>query len=165
MSGEAADFSLPNVAGGPDPFSLADLPDAVEFAVVFFQRDHYCTNCRKQVQEIADRHEEFRRRDAEVVSVVPEPVERVRKWQERYDLPFPLLADPDADVSEAYDQPVRFGRLGEVSDFLGRMPEVVVVDRWPDPPEVAYVHRGSSTFDRPDVDDLLGELDDRRVEG
>mgnify|MGYP006934453667 FL=1 len=39
------------------------------------------------------------------------------------------------------------------------MPEVVVVDRRGDEPEVAYVHKGSSTFDRPDVDEILGELD------
>lgn len=155
----AREFSLPNVGPGPDPFSLSALPDGDEFAVLFFQRDHYCTNCRSQVQDLADRIDEFRERNAAVVSVVPEPVERVEDWQERYDLPFPLLADPDASVGESYGQPVRFGPLGRISDFFGRMPTVVVVDRRVDPPEIAHVHRGRSTFDRPSVDDLLAELD------
>lgn len=159
----APDFSLPNVGPGPDPFSLSVLPEDVAFVVLFFQRDYYCTNCRSQVQSVADRVDEFRDRDAEVVSVVPEPVERVASWQERYDLPYPLLADPDASAGADYDQPVRFGPLGRISDFFGRMPEVVVVDRRTDPPSIAYVHRGRSTFDRPSVDDILDELDALRA--
>jgi len=44
------------------------------------------------------------------------------------------------------------------------MPEVVILDRRESPPAVAYVHKKRSTFDRPSVDDLLGELDDLRSE-
>ena len=157
------EFSLPNVGPGPDPLSLSDLE--ADFAVLFFQRDYYCTNCRKQVQALADRHEAFRDRDAEVVSVLPEPREQAADWQERYDLPYPLLADPDAEVGDAYDQPVRFGLLGRLSDFFGRMPEVVVLDLRGDVPDVAWVHRGSSTFDRPDIDAVLSALDDLRNDG
>lgn len=165
MNGEVADFSLPNVGTGPDPFSLASLPEEVAFVVLFLQRDHHCTNCRKQVQSIAERIDEFHDRNAEVVSIVPEPVDRVEEWQSRYDLPYPLLADPDATVGEAYDQPVRFGVLGDLSDFLGRMPEVVIVDRRSDPPRTASVHKGRSTFDRPEIDELLAELDTLRESG
>ncbi|MCQ4334172.1 peroxiredoxin family protein [Natronomonas sp. F2-12] len=163
MAQQVPDFSLPNVATGPNPFSLSELSEDVVFVILFFQRDHYCTNCRKQVQELADRIDEFHEHDAEVVSIVPEPVERVEAWQERYDLPYPLLADPNAEAGEAYDQPVRFGILGRFSDFFGRMPEVVVVDRRGPEPEIAYVHRGSSTFDRPEIDALLAELDALRT--
>ena len=162
MTTQLTDFSLPNVAAGPDPFSLSALDDDIEFAVLFFQRDHYCTNCRKQVQQLADHVDAFRERNAEIVSIVPEPVERVQSWQDSYELPYPLLADPEAEVGAAYDQPVRFGLLGRFSDFFGRMPEVVIVDRRGSEPEIAYVHQGRSTFDRPDIDELLAELDSRR---
>lgn len=163
MATHVRDFTLPNVSVGPDPFSLAGLSDDVSFVVLFFQRDHYCTNCRKQVQALAARIDEFRERDAEVVSIVPEPVDRVESWQETYDLPYPLLADPQAEAGDAYDQPVRFGILGKVSDFFGRMPAVVIVDRRGADPEIAYVHKGSSTFDRPEIDDLLAELEALRT--
>lgn len=162
MSTDAPDFSLPNAGPGADPFSLSELPDDVRFVVLFFQRDYYCTNCRSQIQDLADRVQEFRERDAEVVSIVPEPLNHVEDWQSRYELPYPLLADPDAEVGEAYEQPVRFGLLGSVSDFLGRMPEVAIVDRRGDDPEIAYAHRGQSTFDRPGIDDLLATLDELR---
>lgn len=162
MGDDAADFSLPNVGPGPDPFSMGALDAEVSFVVLVFQRDHHCTNCRRQVQSMASRIEEFHARDAEVVSLVPEPLDRVREWQDRYDLPYPLLADPDATAGAAYDQPVRFGPLGKLSDVLGRMPVVVIVDRRLDPPQVVYAHRGRSTWDRPEVDELLAELDERR---
>ena len=152
-------FSLPNAGPGPDPFSIDALPDDVDFVVLFFQRDHYCTNCRQQVQSIAEHVAAFRERGAEPVSIVPEPRERVAEWQGEYDLPYPLLADPDADVGDAYDQPVRFGLLGNVSDFFGRMPAVVVIDRRGENLEVAYTYRSRSTFDRPVLEDVLAELD------
>jgi len=164
MSDPVPHFSLRNAATGPDPFSLEDLDDDVCFAALFFQRDHYCTNCRTQVQQLAEWIEAFHERQSEVVSIVPEPLENVQAWQERYDLPFPLLADPDASVGDAYDQPVRFGVLGRFSDFFGRMPEVVIVDRRGPAPEIAYVHKGSSTFDRPDIDQILEELDALQAE-
>jgi peroxiredoxin Q/BCP len=154
------EFSLPNVGPGPDPLSLSGLE--TEFAVLFFQRDYYCTNCRNQVRALADRYGAFRDRDAEVISVLPEPREQAVDWQERYDLPFPLLSDPDAVVGDAYDQPVRFGPLGKLSDFFGRMPEVAVVDLRGAEPELAWVHRGSSTFDRPDIEEVCSVLDDLR---
>jgi len=167
MDVSAREFSLPNAATGPDPFSIDDLPPETRFVVLFFQRDHYCTNCREQVQKIADRIEAFRARDAEPVSVVPEPLDRVEEWQAEYDLPYPLLADADASVGDAYDQPVRFGLLGSLSDFLGRMPQVVILDRAGDDgdPEVVYTYSSDSTFDRPDIDELLAVLDDHRTDG
>lgn len=160
MTDRVREFSLPNVGPGSDPFSLSALDEEIEFVVLFFQRDHYCTNCREQVQAVADRYEAFRSRGAEVVSIVPEPVENVREWQTRYELPYPLLADPDAEVGDTYDQPVRYGVLGRVSDFFGRMPAVVVVDRRGPELELGYAYEGSSTFDRPAIDDLIAELDE-----
>lgn len=164
MATEAPDFSLPNAGPGPDPFSLSALSADVDFVSLFFQRDHYCTNCRSQVQKLAEHAEAFRERDAELVSIVPEPLDRVREWQQEYDLPYPLLADPETTVCTAYDQPVRFGILGKLSDFFGRMPAVVIVDRRGETPTIAYAYQGSSTFDRPEIDALLEELDDQRAE-
>jgi len=157
---ETDTFSLPNVGAGPDPFALADADAA--FVVLCFQRDYHCTNCRKQVQTLADRYDEFAARDAEVVSIVPEPPERLREWQDQYDLPYPLLADPEAAVGDAYDQPVRFGFLGQFSDFLGRMPAIVVLDLRGADPTVVYEHRGRSTFDRPEIEAVLAAIDEQR---
>jgi peroxiredoxin Q/BCP len=160
MGEPAPEFTLPNAGPGPDPYTLGETDAA--FVVLFFQRDDYCTNCREQVRTLADNVEAFRERGAEIVSILPEPLATAAEWQERYDLPYPLLADPDASVGEAYEQPVRFGFLGEFSDFLGRMPVVAVIDCRGEGPEVVATHRGSSTFDRPDVAEVLAMIDDAR---
>jgi Peroxiredoxin len=159
------DFSLPNVGPGPDPLDLSEFVAEHDFVVVYLQRDHLCTNCRKQVQQVADRYDGFRDRNAEVVSIVPEPREKVQSWQDSYELPYPLLADGGVAAGETFDQPVRFGFLGELSDFLGRMPEVVVVTESTDGPGVVWSYAGRSTFDRPSVEDVLGALDDLRENG
>ncbi|TKX57093.1 redoxin domain-containing protein [Halorubrum sp. SS7] len=154
------DFELPNAGAGPDPFSLsAAAADADTDAVVLlFQRDYHCGNCRKQVQAIGDRYDEFGALNAAVVSILPEPVERASEWQESYDLPFALLADPNTDVSDAYDQPVRFGVLGSLHDLVGRMPVAMVLDTRSDEPVVAYTYEGRMPADRPEIDDLLDEI-------
>lgn len=158
MSETTVDFELPNLGPGPDPLSIADLADTNDFAVLMLQRDHYCTNCRNQVQDVAARYDEFRDRGAVVVSVVPEPTDRVREWQSAYDLPYPIVADADTTLGDRFDQPVRYGRLGQLSDFFGRMPVVVIIDLRSNP-DVAWIHRGRSTFDRPTIDDILAQLD------
>jgi len=153
-------FELTNVAAGPDPFSLSTVaadPD-VDALVLLFQRDYHCGNCRKQVQAIAERYDEFEALNATVVSILPEQAERARSWQESYDLPFPLLADPTTDVSDAYDQPVRFGILGSLHDLVGRMPVAMILDTRSGEPVLAYTYEGRMPADRPEIDDLLTEL-------
>ena len=159
------DRTLRNVGAGPASLSLGDLAAGHDFLAVFLQRDHYCTNCREQVQSIKDRYEDFRAREAEPVSIVPEPSHRVAAWQDRFDLPYPLLADPEAGAGDAFGQPVRFGWLGSWSDFLGRMPAVVLLDVRDGDPEIAWVHRGTSTFDRPALDEVLAAIDECRNAG
>lgn len=150
------DFELPNVGAGPDPYAPADA-DA-DYLVVLLQRDYYCRVCRRQVQAVKRRYDEFRDADAEVVSVLPDPPARAEKWQQSYDLPFPLLADEGAAVGDEFDQPQRFGVLGGLHDFVGRMPEAVVLDL--ETGEVVYDHAGSNPADRPDVDDLLRAIEE-----
>jgi len=161
VSGEL-DFELRNVGAGPEWLSLSGLIDEHEFVLLLFQRDYHCTNCRKQVQVMADHYDEFQARNTEIVSIVPEPPDQVQDWQDSYELPFPLCADPDKRVSEGYDQPVRFGVLGNLSDFLGRMPKAVLLDCRNGEPTVAYTHEGSSTWDRPEISTLLEEIDSIR---
>jgi peroxiredoxin Q/BCP len=154
------DFELENVGAGPERLSLGTLAEENDFVLLLFQRDHYCTNCRSQVQDVARRFGEFQERNTAVVSIVPEPAEKLREWQEQYDLPFPLCADPDTEVSDQYEQPVKYGLLGKLSDFFGRMPKVVLLDCRGEQPDIVFAHEGSSTFDRPEIDELLREIDD-----
>ncbi|WP_435118155.1 GNAT family N-acetyltransferase [Halolamina sp. C58] len=150
-------FVLPNVGPGPDPLSLGELE--ADFAVLLLHRDFYCSECRQQVRRVKKRYDEFEARDAEVVSVLPEDRETAAEWQKQYHLPFPVVADPDTELGDRYDQPTRFGLLGKLHDVIGRMPAVVLLDlRWSDPIET-YAHRGDSRTDRPRIDEILDAID------
>lgn len=159
MASVAPTFELPNVGPGPDPCSLAALAADNEFVIVLFQRSPLCTNCKKQVQTFADWHDEFRERGAELVSILPGDREDAADWQEQFDLPYPLLVDSDARTGDAFGQPVRFGIVGQFSDFLGRLPKAVILDCRRGEPEVVWSHEGTSRFDRPGLEEMLGELD------
>ncbi|MFD1527167.1 peroxiredoxin family protein, partial [Halolamina salina] len=150
-------FVLPNVGPGPDPLSLAELE--ADFAVLLLHRDFYCSECRQQVRRVKKRYDEFEARDAEIVSVLPEDRETAAEWQKQYHLPFPVVADPDTELGDRYEQPTRFGLLGKLHDVIGRMPAVVLLDlRFSDPIET-YAHRGDSRTDRPRIDEILDAID------
>lgn len=151
------DTRLRNLGPGPD--QLAPTGVAADFAVVVCHRDYYCSNCRQQARRLRGRYDEFRDRDAEIVAVMPENEADARDWHAKYDLPHPVLADPETVVGDALDQPVRFGILGQVHDVVGRMPTLAILDLRGGRPRTVYVHRGSSWMDRPGVDELLSALD------
>lgn len=159
MSQSVPDFELTNVGAGPDPFSLSAAAGEADTdaIVLLFQRDYHCGNCRKQVASIADRYDEFQAANALVVSILPEPADRTANWIDT-GLPYPLLADPSADVSDSFDQPVRFGVLGSLHDLIGRMPVALVLDTRDGVPTTAYTHEGRMPADRPSIDDLLAEV-------
>ena len=156
-------IELPNGGVGPDPLRLDEL--GAGFVVLLFQRDHLCGSSRSQVQSVAARYEAFRKRNAVVVSVLPEPKEQAAEWAASYDLPFPVVADPDSTVADRFGQPVRFGFLGELHDLLGRMPLAVIVDLRDEDPRLVYSHVGDAPSDRPTVEGLLLELDHKGSDG
>ncbi|WP_436923329.1 redoxin domain-containing protein [Halosimplex amylolyticum] len=164
MSGSqpAPEFELPNVGPGPDPCSLTALADEESFVVLLFQDDHDCAECRSQAKRAGERYSALRARDTVAVSVLPEPRDRAEAWQDRFELPHPLLVDPGASAGDDYGQPERLTFLGEWIPIFGRLPAVAIVDaRGPDP-EVAWTYRGRSTWDHPSMATVLDALDDLR---
>ena len=156
-------FELENAGTGASSFRLDDYlaDEAVETVVLVLLRDHHCPRCRRQVQDLAARYDEFVAEHALVVAVLPESIERARTWQDAYELPYPLLADPNTTVADELDQPTRFGAFGQLHDMIGRMPVALVVDVRGGKPELTYVYRGSMPGDRPTVDGLLAEVRSR----
>jgi len=155
----APDFELPNAGAGPDPLSLDRVVQRVDFAVLLLLRDYHCPKCKSQVQTLAEEARQFAELNAVVLPVLPEPIERAEKWQEQFDLPFPLLADPEKNIADKYDQSTRYGKLGELHDLIGRLPESVILDTRADEAEIVYTYEGDSPGDRPEVETLVDEID------
>lgn len=162
MDASAPDIELPNAGRGPDPLSLSRLAerDDVEAIVLLFQRDHHCRQCRQQVQAIDERYAEFTARNAWVLSILPEEKGTAQEWVDAYQLRLPVLADPNNVAADAYDQDVKFGPVGRISDLLARMPKTVVLDTREDRLEPRFVHEGENRGDRPSVEALLTKVDE-----
>ena len=156
-------FELRNASIGPDPLSLETVSELVDFAILLLLRDYHCPKCRAQVTRVAEKAETIQRRDTAVIPVLPDSYEKAQSWQEEYDLPFPLLADPDGAVGETYDQNRRFGVFGRLHDVIGRMPKAVVLDLRSEP-TIVEAHDGNTPGDRPPIEGLLATVDDLREE-
>ena len=108
--GDAApDFTLTSDSG--DTVRLADLRGKP--VVLYFYPKDDTPGCTRQACDIRDAWGEFERAGAVVLGVSPDGEASHAKFKDKYGLPFPLLADTDHAVSEAY------GVWGEKS-FAGR---------------------------------------------
>jgi thioredoxin-dependent peroxiredoxin len=70
--------------------------------VVFFYPKADTPGCTKEACGFRDEWSRFRERNAVVVGVSPDSTTAQSKFQSRYSLPFPLIADADHKVAESY---------------------------------------------------------------
>ena len=95
---QAPDFTLPDQDG--DQVQLADLRGKT--VVLYFYPKADTPGCTTQACGVRDHLPEYEGSGAVVLGVSPDPVRKVKKFHEKYDLNFPLLADEDHAVCEAY---------------------------------------------------------------
>ncbi|MFL5974095.1 MAG: thioredoxin-dependent thiol peroxidase, partial [Solirubrobacterales bacterium] len=94
----APDFELPDQNG--EPVRLSDLRG--QRIVLYFYPKADTPGCTTQACGIRDHAADYDAADAVVLGISPDPVERVKKFADKYDLGFTLLADEDHAVAEAY---------------------------------------------------------------
>jgi peroxiredoxin Q/BCP len=94
----APEFELTSDSG--ESVALASLRGKP--VVLYFYPKDDTPGCTAQACGIRDAWGEFERAGAVVLGVSPDGEASHAKFKEKYGLPFPLLADPDHRVSEAY---------------------------------------------------------------
>src|SRR3984893_12011539 len=92
----APDFTLPDQHGSP--VSLKDL--RVKTVGLSFYPKADTPGCTVQACAVRDHRADYERAGAVVIGISPDPVKRVAKFADKYDLDFPLLADQDHAVAE-----------------------------------------------------------------
>jgi peroxiredoxin Q/BCP len=121
---EAPSFELPDQDG--NEVALADFEG--QHVVLYFYPRADTPGCTNEATGFRDRWDEYRDRDVQVLGVSDDPVADQAAFAEKYDLPFPLLADVDGSVSAAYDSYGEKNMFGKTFDGVFRNTYVIGPD-------------------------------------
>ncbi|MGN6312584.1 MAG: peroxiredoxin [Rhodanobacteraceae bacterium] len=80
---------------------LADLQG--KWTVLYFYPKDNTTGCTREAQDFRDLYPKFKRRGVQVVGVSRDSAKSHSNFSEKYDLPFPLVADTDETWCKAFD--------------------------------------------------------------
>jgi peroxiredoxin Q/BCP len=95
---QAPNFQLEDSDG-----KLHKLSDyAGETIVIYFYPKDDTPGCTKEACSFRDSYADFKRAGVTVIGISPDKVDSHKKFKDKYELPFTLLADPDHQVCEAY---------------------------------------------------------------
>ncbi len=94
----APDFDLPSSTG--KSIKLADY--AGKTLVLYFYPKADTPGCTTQACGFRDSAAEYEKAGVAILGVSPDPEKNVMKFADKYDLTFPLLADEDHALCEAY---------------------------------------------------------------
>ncbi|HHU52859.1 MAG TPA: thioredoxin-dependent thiol peroxidase [Clostridiaceae bacterium] len=111
IGSKAPDFELPDQNGES---RTLEQYRGKKVILYFYPKDN-TPGCTKQACNFAELYPQFREKDAVVLGVSKDSVASHKKFEEKYGLPFPLLADPKHQVIEAYDvwkEKTVFGKTG-----------------------------------------------------
>ena len=122
-TGDAApDFELPNQDG--ETLRLADLRG--KRVVLYFYPKADTPGCTTQACGIRDHRADYEAAGVTVLGVSPDPVEAIRKFHDKQDLNFTLLADADHAVAEQYGVWVEKSMYGKT--YMGVQRSTFIID-------------------------------------
>lgn len=121
--GDAApDFELPDQDGRP--VKLSDFHG--QTVVVYFYPKAETPGCTAQACGVRDHNAEYAAAGAVVLGVSPDPVAKLKRFQEKHALGFPLLSDEHHAVAEAYGVWVQKSMYGRT--YLGNERTTFIID-------------------------------------
>jgi peroxiredoxin Q/BCP len=94
----AADFELPDQDGRP--VKLSDFRG--QPVVVYFYPKADTPGCTVQACGVREHQREYAAAGAAVLGISPDPVAKLKRFQEKHSLTFPLLSDEQHEVAQAY---------------------------------------------------------------
>ena len=109
----APDFTLPDQDG--NPVSLSSLRGKT--VVLYFYPKADTPGCTTQACGVRDHQADYEAADAVVLGVSPDEVKATAKFDQKYGLGFPLLADEGHKVAERYGVWVKKNRYGR--EYMG----------------------------------------------
>ncbi|HXZ78681.1 MAG TPA: thioredoxin-dependent thiol peroxidase [Terriglobales bacterium] len=99
VNDKAPEFSLNDQNG--EKVSLKDFKG--QTVVLYFYPRADTPGCTKEACEFRDDYAKIRKAGAVILGVSPDQPEAQKKFIDKFSLPFPLLADTEKKVAQAYD--------------------------------------------------------------
>ncbi len=170
----APDAQVRNAAG--DVVRLHDLFAKGPVLLVFY-RGGWCPYCNYQIHELTESSREFRERGITPVAISVDRIEEAAATQATYEIPFPVLSDPDAAAHRAYGvvHEVTDAEASKLREFgidlekaSGRdhhqiaIPSLFLVDR---AGVVRWAHADPDYQVRPSIAEVLAVADSVRIGG
>jgi peroxiredoxin Q/BCP len=118
----APDFELPDQSG--EPVRLSSFRG--RRVVLYFYPKANTPGCTTQACGVRDHELDYEAADAVVLGVSPDPVKAVKKFADKQNLNFELLADEHHEVSEAYGVWVEKSMYGNT--YMGAQRSTFVID-------------------------------------
>ncbi|UOR13320.1 thioredoxin-dependent thiol peroxidase [Halobacillus amylolyticus] len=95
---KAPDFKL--TASSGETVKLSDYQG--KNVVLYFYPKDMTPGCTTEACDFRDQHESFEELDAVILGISPDPIDSHKKFIDKHELPFLLLADEDHKVAEEY---------------------------------------------------------------
>lgn len=118
---KAPAFSIPDQDG--NIISLSDYKG--KKVVLFFYPKDNTPGCTKQACNLRDNFSLLKRKGYVVLGVSGDPEKSHRRFREKFDLPFPLLADTEHDLIRKYDVWGKKQFMGRTYDGINRTTFVI----------------------------------------
>lgn len=140
-------------------------------ALLVFYRGGWCPYCNFQIRQLTEAYPELRRRGVTPVAISVDRVQEAARTQATYEIPFPVLSDPDLAAHRAYRvlhqadaaEVARLGAAGiDLEKASGRahhviaVPAAFVIDR---DGVVRWAHADPDYKVRPSPAQLLAAID------
>jgi len=145
----APDFELPDQDG--NIVKLSNLRGHT--VVVYFYPKADTPGCTTQACSIRDRGDEYTAAGATVLGISPDPVKKVKRFHDKRDLNFTLLADEDHAVCELYGVWAQKSMYGK--SYMGAQRSTFIVD-----PQGTIVHVIPKASPKTHDDEVLKALRD-----
>ena len=144
---KAPDFSLQDGAG--NTVSLKDLLG--QWVVLFFYPKDNTPGCTKEACGFRDQYSAFQTEEAAVFGISLNDAKSHTKFSTKYELPFPLLCDLDAEVSKSYES---YG----LKKFMGKEYEGIYRQSFIIDPDGNFAHIYRKVKPEPHAEQVLHDL-------
>ena len=93
--------------------------------MLIFFRTVECLKCKQLLREISEHYGEYQEKEAEVLAISTDEIDRLRQLAQDLALPFPVLSDCDGRVTDLYLKHIE--QRGDKAAFEAA---IFVADRW-----------------------------------